>query len=125
VPSSLQILNFASFQGPDQRIAGSDGRKALCTQQREIYADLLKPATYKKTQTSAEMKSLMPAYEHFSYIQLKQRVSRATEMDTVVAESSYYILRTQSPIQQTRFHYFKMNELHIQYSTTVVREAAK
>ena len=49
----------------------------------------------------------MLAYEHFSYIQLKQRVKRATETDTVVAETSYYILRTQSRIQQTRFHYFK------------------
>jgi hypothetical protein len=48
VPSFLQILNFASFQGPEQCIAGRDGRTALCTQHREFYADFLKPATYKK-----------------------------------------------------------------------------
>jgi hypothetical protein len=57
---------------------------------------------------SPEVKSLMSAYEHFSYIQMKQRVRRVTEMDTVVAESSYYILRRQSRIQHTRFHYLKL-----------------
>jgi len=73
---------------------------------------------------SAEMKSLMSAYEHFNYTQLKQRVRRATEMDTVVAESSYYILRTQ-PHTTNQVPLFQINKLHIQYSTTVIREAAK
>jgi hypothetical protein len=53
------------------------------------------------------MKLLMSAYEHFNYTQMKQRVRRATEMDIVVAGSSY-ILRTQRRIQQTRYHYFKL-----------------
>jgi hypothetical protein len=110
LPVGAQLFadpNIAPFQVPDQRISGRHGRTALCTQQREFYADFLKPATYKKTQTSAEIKSLMSAYEHFSYIQMKQCDRRAIEMDTVVAASSYYILVTQSRIQQTRFHYFK------------------
>ena len=42
------------------------------------------------------MKSLMSAYEICSYIKLMQCVRRATAMDTVVSESSYYILRTES-----------------------------
>jgi hypothetical protein len=49
----------------------------------------------------------MSANKHFSYIKLIQCVRIETEMGTVVAQNCYYILRTQSRIQQTRFHCFR------------------